>query len=61
MELFVIFAVVFVISAAWAAWSLRDLKTPLHLYPKISRQVKKTLFGVIHLGHTSSRSTSSSK
>lgn len=59
MELAFIFIGVFIISALWAAWSLRDLKTPKNMYPKITRQVRKTLFGVIHLNQSSSRSSSS--
>jgi hypothetical protein len=45
----IIFVVLFVISGVLAWRSLADLRTPQNSGPRIARQSKKGLFGVINL------------
>ncbi len=47
--LIVLFISIFVVSAVWAFWSLRDLQTPQNYYPKFEKKVRKVLSGVINL------------
>lgn len=49
MNLIVVFSLVFLVSVLWAAWSLRDLKSPKNFYPQFEKKVRKILSGVIHL------------
>lgn len=49
MNLLILLIILFVISLAWSAWSMRDLSSSKILYPKISRGMRKILSGVIEL------------
>lgn len=49
MNIIAIFFLIFLASVAWAAWSLRDLKSPQNIYPRFEKKVRKVLSGVIHL------------
>jgi len=46
MNLAILFFILFIVAILW---SLKDLKSPHNLYPKISRNVRKILSGVIEL------------